>query len=73
MLLSDGSIDSDALRSARLTRAEIHQAVRAAGVGDLGDVAAVVLETNGKLSVVTDGQYGAGTALEDVLGDPDGA
>lgn len=66
VLLSDGSIDSDALRSARLTRAEIHQAVRAAGVGDLGDVAAVVLETNGKLSVIVRSKVGDGSALADL-------
>ncbi|MCT2087930.1 DUF421 domain-containing protein [Micrococcus terreus] len=73
LLLKDGRIRQEELRRHRLTVSELRQAVRMQGVGDLAQVKAVVLETNGKLSVVTDGQYGAGTALEDVLGGPDGA
>ena len=38
------------------------------GTGDLSQVRAVVLETNGKLSVITTSQYGNGSALQDVRG-----
>lgn len=68
VLLADGSIRQDALRRNRLTEAELRQAVRMQGTGDLSQVAAVVLETNGKLSVITSSKYGNGSALEDLRG-----
>ncbi|HAD46717.1 MAG TPA: DUF421 domain-containing protein, partial [Alcanivorax sp.] len=47
-----------ALRDARVTREEVRAAVRSSGIGALGDVAAVVLETDGSFSVIA-GQPGA--------------
>ena len=47
---------------------ELRQAVRMQGTGDLSRVEAVVLETNGKLSVITSSSYGDGSALADVRG-----
>jgi uncharacterized membrane protein YcaP (DUF421 family) len=58
LLLRDGTMLDDALREARVTREEVRAAVRAAGIGALGDVAAVVLETDGSFSVIA-GQPGA--------------
>ena len=57
LLLRDGTMLDDALREARVTREEVRAAVRAAGIGALGDVAAVVLETDGSFSVIA-GQPG---------------
>ncbi|MFI7578819.1 DUF421 domain-containing protein [Kocuria sp. M1N1S27] len=68
LLLAHGEIRYDALHRNRLTESELRQAVRMQGTGDLSQVAAVVLETNGKLSVITSGKYGDGTALEDIRG-----
>lgn len=68
LLLTDGRIDHDALLRNRLTESELRQAVRMQGSGDLAKIKAVVLETNGKISVITSDQYGAGSALEDVPG-----
>lgn len=62
-LLRNGVLDSEALRTNRLTEAEIRQAVRESGYGDLSHIAAVVLETNGKLSVIPVQQFGDGSAL----------
>jgi uncharacterized membrane protein YcaP (DUF421 family) len=45
----------DALRRERMTHGELEAAVRDAGVGALDDVAAVVLETDGTVSVVRHG------------------
>ena len=42
----------DALRSARVTKDEIQAAVRAAGLADIYDAEAIVLETDGSFSVV---------------------
>lgn len=58
LLLRDGTMLDDALRDARVTREEVRAAVRSAGIGALGEVAAVVLETDGSFSVIA-GQPGA--------------
>lgn len=71
LLLVDGRIRQDALLRNRLTESELRQAVRMQGTGDLSRVKAVVLETNGKLSIITDDQYGSGSALGDVHGAED--
>ena len=62
-LLLDGVIDRDALRKERVTREEVLCAVRSSGIGDLNDVAAVFLETDGTFSVVSQDQAGARTAF----------
>ena len=66
VLLKSGHFDDDALRRTRLSRADVRQAVRQAGVGDLSSIAVVVLESNGGLSVITSDGWGDGSALDDV-------
>lgn len=66
VLVRDGAVDEDAMHRQRVTRGELYQAVRASGVGGLDQVAAVVLETDGTLSVVPVSQRGDGSALRDV-------
>lgn len=68
LLLSDGRIQSDALKRNRLTEEELRQVVRSAGAGDLSQIEAVVLEANGTFSVIRAGNYGSGSALQDVPG-----
>ncbi len=63
-LLRHGVVLEEALRAQRVTRTELCQAVRASGTGDLQEVAAVVLETDGTLSVITGSHLGS--ALADV-------
>ena len=58
LLLRDGTMLDEALRDARVTREEVRAVVRSSGIGALGDVAAVVLETDGSFSVIA-GQPGA--------------
>jgi uncharacterized membrane protein YcaP (DUF421 family) len=71
VVLAHGQIRHQALRENRLTEAEVRQAVRMQGNGDLSKVAAVVLETNGKLSVITSSTYGSGSALDELSGTED--
>ena len=66
VLARDGALLDEALRAQRVAVAEVRQALRASGCGDLGQVAAVVLETDGSISVITRDQYGDGWALADV-------
>ncbi len=67
-LLVDGQLQREALKSNRLTESEVLQAVRNTGSGDLSDVAAVVLETNGKLSVIPRSKLGNASALKGIDG-----
>lgn len=68
LLVVDGRVDHEALTRHRLEESEVRQAVRMAGRGDLSDVAAVVLETNGTLSVITRDALGDGWAMADLPG-----
>ena len=54
LLLHRGRFLEGAMRAQRITREEVLAAVRASGVGALDAVAAVVLETDGSISVVPD-------------------
>lgn len=67
-LVVSGQIQQDALRRNRLSESEVLQAVRGAGSGDITDIAIVVLETNGTLSVIPMNKLGTGSALKGVRG-----
>jgi uncharacterized membrane protein YcaP (DUF421 family) len=67
-LVISGELQHAQLRRNRLSESEVLQAVRATGSGDLSDIAAVVLETNGSLSVIPKNKLGNGSALEGVYG-----
>lgn len=66
LLLRDGRPLYDVLRQERVALDELRQAIRAVGTGNLNAVAAVVLETDGTLSVITRSQFGDGSALEGI-------
>ena len=63
VLLSDGVVDTAALRDERVTRDEVLAAVRSGGFGDLDAIAAVILETDGSFSVVPKSHAGSRSAL----------
>ena len=70
LLLRDGEMLDEALRDERVTRPEVDQAIRNAGLGRIEDVAAVVLETDGSFSVIArDDQAQPLTALRSVQGE----
>lgn len=68
LLLRDGCPVTGALRGERVTMDEVRQAVRASGSGDLSSIAAVVLESDGSLSVIPAGRLGNGSTLHGVRG-----
>jgi uncharacterized membrane protein YcaP (DUF421 family) len=68
MLLRDGQLIHEALKTARVTEDEIFAAVRQHGMGGLEQIAAVVLETDGSLSVIAQKRQGSASALEGVSG-----
>ncbi len=70
VVLRDGTADHQALRRQRLTETELRQAVRSSGIGGFDQVAAVVLETDGTLSVISRDQLGDGSALHEIEGWP---
>jgi uncharacterized membrane protein YcaP (DUF421 family) len=63
------------LRRQRVSVSEVRAAVRNAGLPALGDVGAVVLETDGTFSVIPMTALSAGEALEglDTSGEPSAA
>ncbi len=62
-LLTNGVIDAEALKRERVTQGEVLCAIRSHGFGDIADIAAVVLETDGSFSVVSRDRAGARSAL----------
>ncbi|WP_324277971.1 DUF421 domain-containing protein [Blastococcus brunescens] len=68
LLLRDGSPIEPAMRSERVSMDEVRQAVRASGSGDVSSVAAVVLESDGSLSIIPAQKFGNGSSLSGVRG-----
>lgn len=66
LLVQQGQMLESALHAQRVTEAEVWQAVRSSGIGDIGMVAAAVLETDGTISVITEQAAGSRSALRDV-------
>jgi len=58
LVLLDGRMRPDAARAARITRDDVLSAVRKNGYGSLEEMDAVILETDGSLSVVPASQAG---------------
>lgn len=69
-LVVSGELQHAQVRRNRLSESEVLQAVRATGSGDLTDVAAVVLESNGTISVIPNSKLGNGSALHGIHGTP---
>ena len=70
LLVDGGTVLEDALTPWRVSLGKVRQAIRASGVGDVRLVAAVVLETDGSISVITTNRIGDGCALNDVPNRP---
>lgn len=67
MLLYRGEFLRGAMRVERVTEEEVRAAVRAQGIAAVGEVEAVVLETDGSFSVVkSEGEGGQATSLAGV-------
>jgi len=68
LLWRDGRPIESALTEQRVALDEVRQAVRSTGTGDLAQVAAVVLESDGTLSVIPQSKIGDWSALSGVAG-----
>ena len=66
MLLYRGEFLTKALREARVTHDEVRAAIRSNGLGCVSEAHAVILETDGSLSVVKKGDSRADSSLEGV-------
>ena len=72
LLLYRGELSRDAMVRERITEQEVRAAVRKHGIDALEDVGAVVLETDGVLSVIPGVVTEASSSLADVRGDREG-
>lgn len=70
LLLYRGTFLDGALRRERVTRADVLSAARADGQASLAEVEAVVLETDGTLTVVRRAPAGEPSSLDGVVGYP---
>jgi len=61
LVLRNGVFLDRALKAQRVTRAEVQAALRAQGKDEAAGITAVVLETDGTLTVIAEGRAGAGT------------
>jgi len=68
LLVRHGQVLDDALAGERITREEVDQAVRSSGYGGMDQIGAVVLETDGTLSVISRSKLGSGDALDGLRG-----
>lgn len=68
LLLRNGQFCSDEMRTVRVTEEELRSAVRQHGCGDLDQVAAVIMESDGSLSVIRHDQAGSQSALQGIAG-----
>lgn len=68
LLVCHGKLLRTTMRRERITEAEILAAMRSRGIASLAEVAAVILETDGTVSVIPSGFEGQPTALEQVSG-----
>lgn len=73
LLVREGRMLRGAMRDERVVPAEIEQAVRTSGQGGVEQVAAVILETDGTLSVISDSaaerSRGGPSAFDSIVGD----
>ena len=67
LLFYRGEILHDALRRQRVTEAEVETAVREHGLGTMDQVEAVVLESNGKFSVIPKKSAGDQSAMGELI------
>ena len=65
MLVSDGHFDRDAMRRERVSANDVRQAIRTSGHGDVNSIGAVILESDGSLSVIPSDKLGDRSALHD--------
>lgn len=63
LVLVDGEPRPEVMRRQRVSMEDLRQVVRGTGSGDLANVAAVVLESDGTLSVISRSQAGDRSAL----------
>jgi uncharacterized membrane protein YcaP (DUF421 family) len=72
LVLRDGKFIPKAMKAVRITEDEIRGAARQHGIASLEQVAAVVMETNGRLSVIRRSEGVAFSALKGVAGYDEG-
>ncbi len=68
LLFRNGTFIQTALTRERVSESEVRAAIRSAGVAAIENVEAVVLETDGSLSVVKTSVSGSSSSLDDVTG-----
>lgn len=66
ILLYEGKFLEKALKKMRVTESEVLATIRASGIGEIEEVGAVILETDGSFSVIKKSEIKSGSTLRDV-------
>jgi uncharacterized membrane protein YcaP (DUF421 family) len=66
LLFHKGQFLHRVMKANRMSEADVLTAVRQSGIGDLSEVEAVVLESNGDISVIRLGDHGSASTLGDM-------
>lgn len=68
LMFYNGKFLDDQMKKHRITQEEIYQVLRSEGIGDIDDVDAIVLENNGKFSVIRKVDRGHESSIQNVIG-----
>lgn len=66
LLFYNGSFVKESMQKHYVLKSELFQVIRSEGFGSFDEVSAIVLETNGKFSVIQKRQSGGATALDNL-------
>ncbi|ARF14659.1 DUF421 domain-containing protein [Sporosarcina ureae] len=69
LLFYEGSFLKETMKSGRILEEEIFQAARSSGLGSLDDVSAVILETDGSISVIQSESQTSFSTLSNLIKD----
>lgn len=66
VIVRDGAMLPAAMNRARVSRSDVFQAARSSGHGDLAKIGAMIVETDGSISVISTDSLRSEAALEDL-------
>lgn len=66
VVVRNGQMCTEAMQHARVSTSDVYQAARSAGHGDLQNIGAMIIETDGSISVINRDSLGDETALAEL-------
>src|SRR5690606_3996541 len=70
LLLYKGELIGDALKAERVTMEELHMSARKKGISNLNEIDAIILETTGDITIITDINVVKAETMEEIANIP---